>query len=75
MNKAQCLQKADEYKAEATKAQESATKLIAILGGSDAVVVSALNKIESLQEQASSWERLAKMHPQARDSVLRSWAN
>jgi len=75
MNKAQCLQKANEYKAEANQAQENATKLVAIFGGNDSVVVSANKKIKSLQEQASFWERIAGMHPQARSSVIRSWAN
>jgi hypothetical protein len=75
MNKAQCLQKANEYKADANKAQENAMNLVAIFGGKDPVVISSYKKIESLQEQASFWERIASMHPQSRASVIRSWAN
>lgn len=75
MNKAQCLQKANDYKNEANIAQNNVTQLVAIFGGSDALVVSAMNKVNDLQEQAATWERIAAMHPQARLSVLRSWAN
>ena len=68
--KTELLKIAADRKAAATVALDSASKLVAIFGGSDPVAVNAMAQVERLNNEACEWTRIAYLHPKTRGVEL-----